>query len=260
MAQKPPGNTSAQAEAGKNGLIERARKAAGEWHCVPEYAWALRFLPPGASRGGERFEIRRVRAETPESEYEQYLYTPGRHDLAVSRGGAVWHCDLSASELPDCAKALAEAIKHSLRERPPARGWRRFADAFGWLAPDFFAPHPELSGGGRFAYAFAGSVTFFGMLALFILVRIPQELGLSWFGGAGPGGESPFTMPENVFVIVSFLLTLFFAFICSRNERSHSPVRVYLFAYLLPLIVWILASQIGISGLLVPLSDNGGGS
>lgn len=217
-------------------------------------------LPPGASRGGERFEIRRVRAEPPESEYEQYLYTPGRHDLAVSRGGAVWHCDLSASELPDCAKALAEAIKHSLRERPPARGWRRFADTFGWLAPDFFAPHPELSGGGRFAYAFAGSVTFFGMLALFILVRIPQELGLSWFGGAGPGGESPFTMPENVFVIVSFLLTLFFAFICSRNERSHSPVRVYLFAYLLPLIVWILASQIGISGLLVPLSDNGGGS
>ena len=161
---------------------------------------------------------------------------------------------------PRLRERAGGGVKRSLRERPPARGWRRFADAFGWLAPDFFAPHPELSGGGRFAYAFAGSVTFFGMLALFILVRIPQELGLSWFGGAGPGGESPFTTPENVFVIVSFLLTLFFAFICSRNERSHSPVRVYLFAYLLPLIVWILASQIGISGLLVPLSDNGGGS
>ena len=120
MVQESTGTANAQAETGKNDLIERARKVAGEWHCVPEYAWALRFLPPAASRDGERFEIRRAGTEPPENEYKQYLYTPGRHDLAVSWGGAVWHCDLSASELPDCAKALAEAVKHSLRERPRA--------------------------------------------------------------------------------------------------------------------------------------------
>ena len=258
MTQESTGMASAQGGAGKNDLIERARKAAGEWHRVPEYAWALRFLPPGASGGGERFEIRRVSTEPPENEYKQYLYTSGRHDLAVSRGGAVWHCDLSASEIPASAGALAEAVKHSLRERPPARGWwwGYFVNAFDWLAPDLFGPHPELSGGRRFAYAFAGSATFFGILTLIMQVRYNDFLG---FDGAGPGDESPFTTRVNVFVICFFLLTSFFAFICSRNKHAHSPLRVYIFAYLIPLIVWILASQIGVSGLLFTLPDNGGG-
>ena len=112
MAPEPTGTASAQGETGKNGPIERARKAAGEWHCVPGYEWALRFLPPGANRGGERFEIRRAEAG-PENEYLQYLYTPGRLDLAVSQGGAVRHDDLSASELPDGAQALADAVARS---------------------------------------------------------------------------------------------------------------------------------------------------
>ena len=230
MAQEPTETTSAQDETGSDDLIERARIGAGEWHCVPGYKWELRFLPPGANRGGERFEIRRVRAEQLESEYRQYLYTPDRPDYADSLGGAILHGDLLANDLPDSAEALANAAVRSLRERPPPRVWRRLAGAFEWLAPDFFGLHPKLSGRKRFAYSFAGSFTFFGMMALVMREQFSGLLDLRF---------------ESIVFTISFsLLTLFFAFICSRNQHWHSPVRVYLSAYLFPLIVWILASQI----------------
>ena len=96
------------------------------------------------------------------------------------------------------------------------------------------------------------------MLTLIIQTRYPGQLidlrKLRLFGG-----ESPFAISEGVFVISSLMLTLFFAFICSRSKRSHSPVRLYLFAYLLPLTVWILASQIVPMGLFTRLPDDGGG-
>lgn len=235
MAQEPTGTTSPQGETGWDGLIERARQVAGEWHCVPGYKWELRFLPPGANRGGARFEIRRAKTDPketdPKREYRQYLYTPGRPKPADSPGGAVLHSDLSADVLPDGAQALADAVVRSLRKRPP-RSWKSLASAFEWLAPDFFGLCPTLSRWKRFAYSLAGSATFFGMMAL-----------ITW-----PDTSPPSTRKV---VLVSSLpvFTLFYAFICSRNEHWHSPVRVYLFAFVFPLIVWILATQIDGSGL-----------
>lgn len=256
MAPETTKTTSAHGETGKNGLIERARNAAGEWHCVPGYGWALRFMPPDANRGGARFEIRRAATE-PESEYKQYMYTPDWPDLSVSPGGAVWHGDLSANELPDNAQALADAVARSLRALPPHRGWRRFASAFDRLASDFSSPYPELSSWKRFLYSLAGSATFFIMLTLVIAVKPPQLLDWRWFLNAGPGDASPFAAPGIVLLGCFSLLTWFFAFICSRRGGRHSPVRVYLFAYFLPLVVWISASQIGVSGMFYPRQDYG---
>ena len=233
MAQKPTGTTSAQGEPAGTDLIERARETTGEWHSVPGYGWALRFLPPGANHDGDLFEIRRADAE-PESEYQQYLYTPSRPNLAKSPGGAVLHCDLSANELPDGAEALADAVARSLRTQPSPRSWGRFASVFERLAPDLFGLHRKLSGLERLAYSFAGSATFFVVVAMNY-----------W------ANENRSERFDLIFKFGLPIYALVFAFICSRNEHRYSPVRVYLFAYMLPFIVWSLATSIPISGLFL---------
>lgn len=260
MAPEPTGTASAQRETGKNGPIERARKAAGEWHCVPGYEWALRFLPPGANRGGERFEIRRAEAG-PENEYPAISVHagPARPRRFAGRGGSAWR-PVGGRAPRRRTGAGGRGRAFAARERPPPPGWRRFASAFERLAPDFFGPYPELGKRERFACSFAGSAAFFGMLALIILARLPELLDRGVFRGTGPGEDSPVATVGIVFVLPGFsLLTLFFAFICSRRSRRHSPVRVYLFAYLLPLAIWISASQIGVSGMFSLWQDTGGG-
>ena len=248
-------------------LLRSASLDPENWHTIPSYVLAIRFIASVAPARATGFEIRHVSAADSS---QRYRYDYPLDTLTCWSHDQLEHPNLSVpSQLPTHPEALARLITTVLRTRPetlgPIAAVHTSVPETRHLVPSSPPNHGPLSYGFanviryistnwfggqetnwrlryRILCAFLGSFTFFAMQALVILryehlLRNPSA-DQSTFQSAQ--FEDQFFVGPLGIGLLMIPLSIIFAFISAYVDRHHRPGRLYLGGFLLPYLPWSL--------------------
>lgn len=243
-------------------LLKSASLDPENWHTIPSYDLAVRFIAPCLPSRATAFEIRAAR-DTDSS--HRYRYDPQTDTLTCWSHDQMSHPNLSSSpQLPNDPQQLARLITVVLRTRPEtiepsmiarahpgefehlpsppdAPGYRplsyALADVIRHITHNWFGGRETTWGRPtRLLYAFLGSFTFFAMQTVVIYV---YEQVRETSSTQQPLVDQFFLAPWQIGALM-IILSVIFAVISAYIDRQHGPVRLYLGGFLLPYLPWSL--------------------
>lgn len=250
-------------------FLEKASLAVNDWHIMPGYGLAIRFLAPAKPRQTMVFEICESDSPLP---VRRFYYDSRAHSISLPPAKPVEHPELTAHlKLPNNPDELARVIATLVNDDPaflqnieraltfdhrrvmPDEALDRqnsrvgpvnhaFSDILRHLTSHWFSGRQvEWRLPLRFTCALFGSVTLIFIQAVVYSAHFPEWF--SQFTGITPRkSDYELFLSLTSQVGLALLLSVFFASLTSAIDQQHGPVRLFFGGFLVPFFVLSLVT------------------